>query len=55
MRSSRPPKQTLVTIMSGSTNWSTRLPSGQMSLTAPVMSVATQTWLSASTASESNI
>ena len=55
VRSSGPPKHTLVTIMSGSTYWSTRLPSGQISLTAPVMSVATQMWPSPSTASESNI
>src|SRR5207249_6087469 len=53
--SSRPPKHTFVTIKSGSMYWSTRLPSGQMSLTAPVISVATQTWPSPSTASESNI
>ena len=55
VRRSLPPKQTLVTIGSGSLYCVTDLPSGEMSETAPVISVATQMWPAESTASESNI
>ena len=55
VRMSFPPKQTLVTIGSGSLYCVTFLPSGEMSDTAPVIKVATQMWPPESTASESNI
>ncbi len=51
-----PPKQTLVTNVSGSGTvyWSSSFPAGEITLIAPVTSVATHTLPSASTAIESS-